>query len=302
MAERLLLTGASGFVGRQMLAPLAARGVELHAVARRPGPGDAVWHAADLRDDAAMRALLRDIRPAILVHAAWELTPGRFWTAPGNADWLDLSVALGEAFAASGGRRMLGLGSCAEYDWAGEGAEPWRETRPIAPATPYGRAKAALATRWAALGERRGVSVAWGRLFHLFGAGEHPGRLVPSVLGALRRGEPVALGSGRPVRDFTDTAPIGRALAALAASAVTGPVNIASGEPVAIRALAERLGRLAGRPELLRFGALPDRTGEPPAMVAAVERLRREVGWTERPCLAQDLARLVATEGAAAEG
>ncbi|MEN0075060.1 MAG: NAD-dependent epimerase/dehydratase family protein, partial [Paracraurococcus sp.] len=210
MAERLLLTGASGFVGRQMLAPLAARGFELHAVARRPGPGDAVWHAADLRDDGTTRALLRDIRPAILVHAAWEVTPGRFWTAPENADWLDLSVALGEAFAAGGGRRLLGLGSCAEYDWPGagaaEGAEPWRETRRIDPATPYGRAKAALATRWAALGERRGVSVAWGRLFHLFGAGEHPARLVPSVLGALRRGEPVALGSGRPVRDFTDTA------------------------------------------------------------------------------------------------
>jgi nucleoside-diphosphate-sugar epimerase len=125
---------------------------------------------------------------------------------------------------------------------------------------------------------------------------------VPSVLGALRRGEPVALGSGRPVRDFTDTAPIGRALAALAASAVTGPVNIASGEPVAIRALAERLGQLAGRPDLLRFGALPDRPGEPPAMVAAVERLRREVGWAERPCLAQDLARLAAAEVTAAQG
>jgi uncharacterized protein YbjT (DUF2867 family) len=69
-AERLLPTGASGFVGWAILAPHAARGFEVHAVARRPGGGTAAWHASDLLDEGAMRALLRDVRPAVLVHAA----------------------------------------------------------------------------------------------------------------------------------------------------------------------------------------------------------------------------------------
>ncbi|MBK1658637.1 NAD-dependent epimerase/dehydratase family protein [Paracraurococcus ruber] len=282
MPERLLLTGASGFVGRQLAAPLAARGFEVHAVARRPGDGAARWHAADLLDEAAMRALLREVRPAVLVHAAWYVAHGAFWTAPENAAWVEASAALGAEFAALGGRRLVGLGSCAEYDWEDPDPTPWPETRRILPATPYGRAKAELASRWSALGKRYGLSVAWARLFHLFGPGEHPERLVPAVLLALQEGREALVASGRPVRDFLGTPQAGRALAALAASAATGPVNIASGQPLAIRALVQAIARLAGRPDLLRLGALPDRPGEPPFITADITRLRRDVGFTER--------------------
>jgi nucleoside-diphosphate-sugar epimerase len=288
MNERLLLTGASGVIGRAMLAPLAARGFEVHAVARRPGEGATTWHAADLLDEGAMRALLRDVRPAVLVHAAWYVAHGKFWTAPENAAWVEASTALAEAFV---GRRLVGLGSCAEYDWTGEGATPWPETRRIAPSTPYGEAKAELCRRWMALGERRGIAVAWARLFHLFGPGEHPDRLVPAVLGALRAGREAATGAGRPIRDFASTDFLGRALAALAASEVVGAVNVASGQPVQIRAVAEAIGRITGRADLLRLGALPDRA-EPPFIVADTTRLLREVGFTECADLEADLAAL----------
>ena len=293
MAERLLLTGASGFVGRAMLAPLAARGFEVHAVARNAAAGAAVWHTADLLDERMMRALLRDVRPAVLVHAAWYVAHGRFWTAPENADWVESSAALGEAFAAHGGRRLIGIGSCAEYDWDDAGEAPWPETRRIAPATPYGRAKAELAGRWAALGARHGVSVAWARLFHLFGPGEHPDRLVPAVMRALVEGREAATGSGRAMRDFAGTGFIGQALAALAASDIQGPVNVASGAPVAIRMVVETIGRITGRPDLLRFGALPDRAGEPAWIVADTSRLHGEVGFTDIARLEDDLAALL---------
>lgn len=197
-------------------------------------------------------------------------------------------MALAAAFA---GRRLVGLGSCAEYDWTGEGTEPWPETRRIAPATPYGVAKAELCRRWLALGERRGIGVAWARLFHLFGPGEHPDRLVPAVLRALQAGREAKTGSGRPIRDFASTGFLGRALAALAASDVTGPVNVASGQPVAIRAVVEAIGRVTGRAALLRLGALPDRD-EPPCILADTTRLVREVGFAERAELERDLAAL----------
>jgi nucleoside-diphosphate-sugar epimerase len=293
MAERILLTGASGVLGRALLAPLAARGT-LHAVARRI-PADAagaMWYAVDLLDEGAARALIRDIRPTLLVHAAWYVAHGAFWTAPENAAWVEASDALAAAFAAAGGRRMLGIGSCAEYALSdGEDAAPWSERRRIDPATPYGRAKADLAAR---LGLRGGFELAWARLFLLFGPGEHPDRLVPSVARAVAEGREAPLASGRPVRDFASTRFLGQGLAALAASRVTGAVNVASGEGRAIADVARILGRAAGREALLRFGALPDRPGEVPVMVADVGRLRQDVGFDSPPMVERDLRALLA--------
>jgi nucleoside-diphosphate-sugar epimerase len=294
MAERLLLTGATGFVGRALLGPLRVRGFEVHALAHRAPPADprATWYRGDLFDAAEMRTLLRDIRPKVLVHAAWYVVHGRFWSAPENADWVEASDALAAMFSEAGGRRLIGLGTCVEYAEADrDDAAPWHETRRIAPSTPYGRAKAALAAR---LARRTELELAWARVFHLFGEGEHPDRLVPSVARALAEGREARCASGRPVRDFASTRFVAEALAALTASRVAGAVNIGSGEGRAIADVVRFLGEAAGRPDLIRLGALPERPNEVPRMVADVTRLRREVGFTDPPCVEGDLRRLVA--------
>jgi nucleoside-diphosphate-sugar epimerase len=296
MAERVLVTGATGFIGRHIPALLQARGFEVHAAARNPSvlAAGITGHGVDLLRQDEARRLIADLRPAIIIHAAWYVAHGRFWTAPENADWLEASTAFAAYAAEAGTRRFVGLGTCAEYaNEAGDDAYPWPESRRIAPATPYGEAKAALARRLAEMAEGRArFSFAWARLFHLFGPGENPARLVPSIMIALREGREARCSSGRPVRDFISTPSCAAALAALAISDVQGPVNIASGAPITIAAMARLVAQISGRPYLLRLGALEDRPNEAPYMVAHTGRLRREVGFVASVSLPAELRAL----------
>jgi len=283
MSEKsVLVTGATGFVGRHLLTPLQERGFTVHAVARQPStaPGTVTWHKVDLLDAAARRALLRELRPSHLLHAAWYAEHGQFWRAPENLDWLAASLDLVRLFTDHGGRRLVTVGSCAEYDWQRTGAERWRETDPCRPATLYGRAKLALSEVAGAFCLEEGVSYASGRLFHMYGEDEPPARLVASIARALLAGEPARCSSGVMIRDLLDVRDAAAGLVALLVSPVTGVVNVASGMPVTVAEVARTLGRLAGKSELLALGSLPDRAGEPAYLVADITRLRREVGFT----------------------
>jgi nucleoside-diphosphate-sugar epimerase len=281
--RRALVTGASGFVGRHAAAALEARGYEVHAVTRRSradtGAGDVRWHSGDLLDRAHTERLLRAVAPSHLLHLAWYAEPGLYWESPENDRWRRASVDLLRAFAAAGGRRAVVAGTCAEYDWAAETEAMSERRTPLAPRGAYGAAKNALRRdleRWSA---ETGSSSAWARLFFLFGPAEDPRRLVPSVARALLSGRPAEMSTGRQVRDFLLSSEAAAAMAALLDGEVTGPVNVGSGYGVSVRRLVELVGEAAGRSDLLRMGALPDRADEPPRVVADARRLQHEVGW-----------------------
>jgi nucleoside-diphosphate-sugar epimerase len=281
--SRVLLTGASGFVGRRTLAALLDAGHEVHALARRvpaavsPETADRrglTWHETDLLEGGA--EVVDRIEPELLVHLAWYAEHGKFWRSEANLAWVGASLELLRRFARAGGRRAVLAGSCAEYEWS---RERYPEDAPTRPATLYGAAKHGLHVIAAAFAEQEGFELAWGRLFFLYGPGEAPGRFVSSLIAPLLRGEPAEMTDGTQVRDFLYSADAGAAFAALADSEVCGPVNVASGEPLALREMAERIARLIGRPELLRVGARPTPDGEPASLVADVARLRDQVGW-----------------------
>jgi nucleoside-diphosphate-sugar epimerase len=256
--------------------------------------GEVRWWQRDLDDRESIQRLLAELRPERLVHLAWFVEHGSFWQSPENLAWVTRSIDLVMSFVAAGGRRAVLAGSCAEYDWQ-DSEEPFAELRsPLAPATLYGVAKDSLRRLLGAYAEGEGLELAWGRLFFLYGPREAPSRLVPSVVNALLAGEPAETSSGTARRDFMHVADAAGAFAALVDSAVTGPVNIATGEAVPIAEVVQTLAELAGRPELVRLGALPDRPGEPQLVAAEVTRLREEVGYAPRVQLREGLADAIA--------
>jgi nucleoside-diphosphate-sugar epimerase len=164
---------------------------------------------------------------------------------------------------------------------------------PLRPHTTYGRCKLDL-SRWAeAFGRARGVSVASARLFFLYGPGEHPARLVPSVARALLAGTPAPCSVGTQQRDFLHVDDAAGALVALVRGELTGGINVGSGEPVPVRTVIEHVARACGRPDLVRLGARETPAGEPPLLVADVRRLRDELGWRPRIELARGLSETV---------
>ena len=291
--SRVLVTGGSGFIGRHALAPLVEAGHEVHAVARGAMPGAPVtWHRSDLLAPGAAAELVSAVEPTHLLHLAWYAEHGRFWTAPENILWVEASLALLRAFAAAGGRRAVLAGTCAEYDWTAPAAT-LREDAPLRPATLYGAAKRGLHEVAAAFADQAGFGLAWGRVFFLYGADEAPGRLFASVAGALLAGEPARTTDGTQVRDYLHVDDVGAAFAALVDAEVTGAVNVASGEGVAVRDAVTEIARAAGREELLELGALPARPGEPPRLVADARRLREEVGFAPRLGLREGIERML---------
>lgn len=292
--KRVLLTGASGFIGRHATAPLLEKGYEVHAVSSRPvvAAGNAVhWHEADLLDESAVARLLAEVRPTHLLHFAWYVEAGKFWGSAQNYRWLEASLALLRNFGEHGGRRAVMAGTCAEYDWDyGFCSEA---VTPLRPTTPYGSCKNALREALCAYGAGEGLSAAWGRIFFLYGPGEQRARLVPSVIRSLALGETARCTHGRQVRDFLHAADVASAFVALLDSAIEGPVNIASGAPVTLREVVLAAADCFGASGRVEFGALAASADEPPLLVADVRRLNGEVGWRPSIGLADGMRQVV---------
>ena len=271
MKKRILLTGATGFVGRQILLSLLETNVDLRLVVRessetrlpQEGAMDIVW-TADLFEESAEWWANVCGGVDTVVHAAWYAEHGKYIQSPKNLDCLAGTLQLAKGCVHAGVRRFVGVGSCAEYDTS---VGLLSTDAPLRPASPYAGAKAATYMALSTLLPQAGLSFAWARLFYLYGEGEDARRLVPYLRARLSAGEPAELSSGTQIRDYLDVADAGAQIAALALGSTSQAVNICSGEAHTVRELAERIADEYGRRDLLRFGVRADNHFDPPIIV-----------------------------------
>jgi nucleoside-diphosphate-sugar epimerase len=283
---RVLITGASGFIGTPLARALIQRGYEVHGLSRSTPPsefGGIHRRRIDLLQPGAPARAIAETRPDIVVHLAWETAHGSFWESPHNTQWIAATLELARAFVEMRGSRFVGMGSCAEYSWQQvQPGEALRECSPALPSTCYGRAKKACFERLAQLFESERVPFAWGRLFFPYGPGDRRPALVPTIIRALISGDPANISSGTQVRDFIYIDDVVSALVALAESTASGAFNLSTGHGTPVAAMAETIAAECGQSDLLRPGALPDREGEPAWLVGSPRKIKLEIGWSPR--------------------
>lgn len=272
---KIAVTGASGFIGRYVMAELAKRGHEATAVVR-----DAARLAAPLPDwrivemdlaSAGADAFRLMGSPDVLIHLAWDGLPNYKSLAHFETE-LPAQYRFLKAMVEAGLPDLLVTGTCFEY---GMQSGPLSESALSAPCNPYGSAKATLLRQLQYLQGMHAFRLTWARLFYVFGEGQHKGSIYPLLKAAVARGDAVFdMSAGEQLRDYIAVDEVARELAVLAEARLdVGPVNVCSGKPVSLRNLVEGWLREKGWRIRLNLGHYPYPDHEPMAFWGVRDRL-----------------------------
>jgi nucleoside-diphosphate-sugar epimerase len=272
LKRKILLTGATGFVGRQILKFLQDKDVDIILVVRKG------WQKKIInRKNVTSVFLTKDLfgedvkwwtdacsEVDVVIHAAWYAEPGRYLLSDKNIDCLQGTINIAKGAVFSDVKKIVGIGTCFEYDLT-QGL--LSINTPLKPLTPYAASKTATYLALEGWLTHKKVDFSWCRLFYLFGEGEDCRRLVPYIKSKLKENKQVELTSGNQIRDFMDVSDAGRLITEISLGKDVGPINICSGIPITVRQFAEDIASAYDRKDLLRFGARSDNFTDPPCVV-----------------------------------
>src|SRR5712692_6039049 len=289
--QRILITGASGFIGSHLCLRLCQEGADVHAVyrSRRPADlGDQRWWQADLADLEEVKKIVGKVQPEVIFHLASHVkgAPSLEHVLPTFQSNLQSTVNLLTVAAEANCRRVVLTGSL---------AEPEVENGETFPSAPYAAAK------WASSGYARmfhalyKLPVLIARVFMVYGPAQIDlTKLIPYVTLSLLQGKTPKISSGDRLVDWIYVSDVVNGFLALAqASDVDGAtLDLGSGSLVSIREIVQQLAMSIGNGVKLEFGALPDRPLEPTRIAKTAETFAR-IGWKPQVSLQDGLERTV---------
>lgn len=296
---RVLITGASGFLGSHLAADLIARGHEVVVLLRPGSEGRRLAAFADrvrvvratLDDRAALETHLVSLRPDAVAHLAWDGVGNAERNSPHQTRNIANTVDLVDLAAQAGVRVFVGAGSQAEY---GPCDHPILETDSTQPTTLYGLAKLAAGSMAARLAELRGIRYAWLRVFSTYGPNDNPGWLISDLIGKLRNGERMALTRGEQRWGFLHARDAAAAFrTVLENRTANGVFNVGSPDAPPLRDTILLLRDLTAPDVELGFGEVPYRPDQIMLLQADISRLAA-LGWRPAVDLRAGLAETVA--------
>jgi nucleoside-diphosphate-sugar epimerase len=283
---RLLLTGASGFVGATTLRFALEAGHEVAAVVR---PGSAARRLApyagrftridtDLRHVENLTAAMREQQTDAVLHLAWSgVENAARFDHRQISDNIEVACSLLEAATAASVGAFIGMGSQGEY---GAGSTMTEDAFPT-PTTLYGAAKVATFYLTRQLAAQAKIRHAWLRLFSTYGPDDNDGWLIPTLITDMLAARRPRTTLGTQFWDWLHVDDVARGILAVATTPTAeGIFNLGSGDAVRVREMVETIRDLAAPGMELVFGEIPFRPDQVMFMQADIRRLREVTGWT----------------------
>lgn len=296
--KRVLVTGASGFVGAHVARLLVEQGRTVAVLlrptsdSRRLAPilNRLTLIRGDLSQLGACEAAVRDFAPDGIAHLAWDGVKGADRNGPMQAGNIAASIALYRLSESLDCAAFVGLGSQAEY-----GPAPGRldESGPTHPTTVYGAAKLATGLVLERMAATAGRRLAWLRLFSSYGNDDDPSWMLQYLTRSLLAGERPSVTAGEQRWDYIHVDDVASAVVAALDSRAHGMFNLGSGDARPLRRIIEQLRDLIDPALPIGFGEVPYRADQVMHLEADIAALREATGWSPKVDLSDGLRRLV---------
>jgi nucleoside-diphosphate-sugar epimerase len=226
---RVLLTGATGFIGKYVYDRLLHKDIELHIISRHPQYFLKKSHVVDILNCQETKTLIKKIKPQVLIHLAWDVTHDEFWFSSKNSIYADATVNLFNVFLEQGGEKIISTGTCAEYPTS-ENSVSENIVFDESILTPYGRSKKKV-SKWL---QKTNCDFTWLRIFGIYGDGEDSRRLFPSMIRAIQSNQEFIIKNSNIFCDYVYVDDVANFIVDCLCNKTLGVVNIGTGENYAV--------------------------------------------------------------------
>jgi nucleoside-diphosphate-sugar epimerase len=299
--RRVLVTGASGFIGSHLTRELVAQGAGVHALTSAVSSvyparllelrEQVTLHEASLTDRGALQLVAAEARPDVVFHLGAYTHVGKSWQRVDECIQVNVqgTVNLLMALEPLGFARFVNVGTSEIY---GDVEVPFREAGPVHPISPYSVSKHAAEEYCRLFAEARDWPVVRVRPFNAYGPMQSPDRVVPEIITRALQGQPLPMTQGRQTRELNY---VGDLVTGLIRAAVAPDVegelfNLGCGRETSMRELATMILDGLGHPIEAEFGALPERPTEIARMYADTTKAEQQLGWRAATSLEDGLA------------
>lgn len=287
MNKKVLITGGTGFIGKNVINELQKRGWEVHSLVYpelEQNQTSVTQYKINLMDLDSINTFFKEHSFENLIHLAWYVGKGCHGSN-NNLDWVISTLHLLKSFKEAGGKCFLGAGTVSEYEY--KYGYLLEDKTPTDPQTMYGNCKNAVYNIAKVYCKQNQIDFKWPRIFNLYGPDEKQQRLMPSVINSCLKGEDVIVSDCLKYQDYLHVADTACGIVDVFESDMQGAVNICSGQPVQLRKIVEKIAQITNFKGNIRWGAIPAAFGDE-VVVGNNEKLK-SIGWKQKYTLDKGL-------------